>query len=561
MLKSLSIKNVALIREAEIDFSNGLNVLSGETGAGKSVVLEALNFALGQKADKSMICHGEKACSVTCVFDVASNRRVKEILDELEVDCDGEIVIKRTLNLDGKSTIKLNGESFTATMLRKVTSLLVDVHGQSDHFVLLKETNQLTLLDGLGGDKIDEIKEDAAKIIAEIKSIDNDLDGLGGDESSRARRIDYLQFAIAEIEKVDFLQGEEESLLDKKKKLLNLEKISLACSEAYDILSSEGGVTDLLSTAARKLSGISQYGKEYSDLSERIENCLDELTDIAELVSDDTPDEFDQNVVEEIENRLNAISNIKRKYGKSYDDVQNSLRAFKRELDLISDSETKIAKLTAERGSLIEKLESVYLRLSNERKTIANDLSLRLSDKLKELAMNGADFKVEFSKVNGEVLSKKGRDEVTFTFTANKGEPLKPLSKIISGGELSRLMLAIKAVAGGGFGTQTYVFDEIDVGISGEAAEVVARNFAKIAVSRQIVAISHLPQIVAMADVSFMIKKGEEADRTVTRITKLIGDEKMKEVVRLVGGTDQSQAAVTHAKEMISKADRFKELL
>lgn len=558
MLKSLSIKNVALIREAEIDFSNGLNVLSGETGAGKSVVLEALNFALGQKADKSMICHGENVCSVSCVFDVTSNECVKEALDELAVDYDDEIVIKRTLNMDGKSTIKLNGENFTATMLRKVTSLLVDVHGQSDHFVLLKEANQLALLDGLGGDKIDQIKQDATKIIAEIKSIDEDLDGLGGDESSRARRIDYLQFAIDEIEKVDFLQGEEESLSDKKKKLLNLEKISLACSEAYDILSSEGGVTDLLSSAARKLSSISQYGKEYSDLSFRIENCLDELTDIAELVNDGTPDEFDQNAVDEIENRLNAISNIKRKYGKTYEDVQNSLQSFKRELDLISDSETKIAKLTKERALLIEKLESVYLRLSDERKAIAGDLSVRLSDKLKELAMKGADFKVEFSKLDGEVLSKKGRDEVTFTFTANKGEPLKPLSKIISGGELSRLMLAVKAVAGGGFGTQTYVFDEIDVGISGEAAEVVARNFAKIAANRQIVAISHLPQIVAMADVSFMIKKGEEADRTVTRVTKLIGEEKTKEVVRLVGGTYQSQAAVAHAKEMISKADQFK---
>lgn len=561
MLKSLSIKNVALIREAEIDFSNGLNVLSGETGAGKSVVLEALNFALGQKADKSMICHGENACSVSCVFDVTSNIRVKEVLDELEVDYDDEIVIKRTLNLDGKSTIKLNGENFTATMLRKVTSLLVDVHGQSDHFVLLKEANQLTLLDGLGGDKIERIKQDAAEIIAEIKSIDNDLDGLGGDESSRARRIDYLQFAIDEIEKVGFLHGEEESLSDKKKKLLNLEKISLACSEAYDILSSEGGVTDLLSSTARKLSSISQYGKEYSDLSDRIENCLDELTDIAELVNDGTPDEFDQNAVDEIENRLNAISCIKRKYGKTYEDVQNSLQSFKRELDLISDSETKIAKLTEKRGLLIEKLEGVYLRLSNERKTIASDLSLRLSGKLKELAMKGADFQVEFSKLDGEVLSKKGRDEVTFTFTANKGEPLKPLSKIISGGELSRLMLAVKAVAGGGFGTQTYVFDEIDVGISGEAAEVVARNFAQIAQTRQIVAISHLPQIVAMADVSFMIKKGEEADRTVTRITKLIGDDKMKEVVRLVGGTDQSQAAITHANEMIAKADQFKKSL
>lgn len=558
MLKSLSIKNVALIREAEINFEKGLNVLSGETGAGKSVVLEALNFALGQKADKSMICHGENCCSVSCVFDIEGNSKIKGLLDELDVEYDDEIIIKRTLNLDGKSVIKLNGEPFTATMLRRITSLLVDVHGQSDHFILLKESNQLALIDGIGGKTLEGLKEEASVLISKIKAIDEDLESLGGDEGSRARRIDYLEFAVQEIESVNFLEGEDDALLEKKKKLLNLEKISVACSESYDALTSESGVTDILSTVSRKISSLAQYGKEYADLSERIENCLEELTDISELISDSFDEEFNPSALDDIENRLNAISSLKRKYGKSYKDVQISYEGFKRELELITNSEARIKTLSEERIKILSHLEEVYVKITSLRKEVSKDLSLRLSAKLKELAMKGAEFKVEFSRVDGEVLSKNGRDDICFYFTANKGEPLKPLSKIISGGELSRLMLAIKAVSGGDFGANTYVFDEIDVGISGEAGEVVAENFAKIAKDKQIVAISHLPQIIAMADVSFLISKSEVSNRTISTVTRLDCDGKIKEVVRLVGGSVDSEPAKAHAREMILRADNFK---
>lgn len=561
MLKNLTIKNVALIRFTEIEFSKGLNVLSGETGAGKSVVLEALNFALGQKADKSMICHGEKECSVTCSFDIQNNNLVKSSLADLGIEGDDEIIVKRTLNIDGRSSIRLNGESVSATMLRKVTSQLVDVHGQSDHFLLLKEANQLSLLDNLGGEDISKIKNDISNLIGEIKQIDTQLATLGGDETSRARKIDYLQFAINEIEKVNFLPDEEQNLTERKKKLLNLEKIALACSESYDALSGEGGVTDVLSSVARKINYISSFGKEYEKLAERLETCLEEITDIAELINDSCDDNFDPNEIEEIETRLNTLNALKKKYGKSYQDVMDSLNSFKTELDLISDSAEKTEQLLTKRKALILRLESLYEQLTSVRKNIAQTLSKKLSDKLKELAMKGAIFEVEFTLQDGEILSTKGRDNVCFMFTANKGEVLKPLSKIISGGELSRLMLAIKSVTGGNFGAETFIFDEIDVGISGEAAEVVAQNFAQIAVDRQIVAISHLPQIVSMADVGFKIAKAEEGERTITHVTKLDDEGKTFEVLRLVGGNAQSNAALVHAQEMIDKANHYKQSL
>ena len=266
MLNFLSIKNVALIRATEIVFSKGLNVLSGETGAGKSVVLEALNFALGQKANKSMICHGETECTVTCSFDVSKNVAAKAALKECGFDDEDEIIVKRTLNDSGKSTIRLNGEPVTSSCLRKITSLIVDVHGQSDHFLLLKESNQLSLIDTLAQSELELPKTKIRNILRQIEDIDTKLSMLGGNEADRERKIDYLQFAINEIESAELSDGEEEKLLERKKKLLNLEKITTALQESYDFLSGEGGVTDVLSDVSRKIASISQYGNDYEKI-------------------------------------------------------------------------------------------------------------------------------------------------------------------------------------------------------------------------------------------------------------------------------------------------------
>lgn len=558
MLNFLSIKNVALIRATEIVFSKGLNVLSGETGAGKSVVLEALNFALGQKANKSMICHGETECTVTCSFDVSKNVAAKAALKECGFDDEDEIIVKRTLNDSGKSTIRLNGEPVTSSCLRKITSLIVDVHGQSDHFLLLKESNQLSLIDTLAQSELELPKTKIRNILRQIEDIDTKLSMLGGNEADRERKIDYLQFAINEIESAELSDGEEEKLLERKKKLLNLEKITTALQESYDFLSGEGGVTDVLSDVSRKIASISQYGNDYEKISERLEFCLDEISDISALIGEGSEDSYDPEELEEIERRLEIIRSLKKKYGQTYADIISTLNSFRTELDLILKGAEQIEQLNAYRQRNVAELETLYSELTSVRKFVANKLERDLSVKLKELAMKSAVFKVEFTRLDGEVLSVKGRDQVRFLFNANRGEALNPLDMVISGGELSRLMLAIKSITGGNFGAETFIFDEIDVGISGEAAQVVAENFAKIAKDRQIIAISHLPQIVAMADVGFLIYKREEGDRTVTHVKKLDKEGKINEVVRLVGGNLSGNTGFVHAEELINRADAFK---
>lgn len=560
MLKSLKIKNVALIKEAEIEFDAGLNVLSGETGAGKSVVLDSLNFALGQKADKTMITYGQHDCAVTCVFDISNVLSGLDVLDEIGVDYDDEIIVKRTLNIDGKSTIKLNGESVTATMLRKVTSHLVDIHGQSDHFLLLKESNQLAMLDNLSC-KIDSIKEEISQKLALIRDIDSQLDTIGGDEGARERKLDYLRFSIDEINRINLGKAEEEDLLNRKKMLLNAEKIIVNCSESVEALSGEEGVLDRIGDVSRRIGNISGCSVEYENILSRLEAVLEEVSDITAAINDSFDTDYDPAELDEIEARLAEIGNLKKKYGKTYDEIIGNLDRFQSEYNLLLASDELREKLLLSREKELASLDLIYNRLTAERKAVADNLCADLSNKLKELAMPGAEFLIDFTLDEGEVLSTKGRDNVTFMFTANKGEAVKPLSKVISGGELSRLMLAIKAVTGGNFGAETFIFDEIDAGISGEAAMVVAENFAKISLDKQIVAISHLPQIVSFADTGFLIKKTEIEERTVTNVHRLDSQGKVSEVVRLIGGKPNDIVAVTHAKQMINIGDQYKQCL
>ena len=558
MLKSLSIKNVALISNAELEFGSGLNVLSGETGAGKSVVLEAINFALGQKADKSMITNGEDHCSVVCVFSIDGSDSVKKALQELEIDFDDEIVVKRTFCLDGRSSVKLNGETVNATMLRKVTSLMVDVHGQSDHFMLLKESNQLELVDRLGGDGIAAKKAEILACQEEMKAIDKSLSELGGSDEDRAKRLDYIEYCLNEIDGAALAAGEDEKLLSRKKVLINAEKIASAVNEAGEKLSGDGYAVDMATDAERALSSVSQYNDKLSECAERLSALIDELGEISALVKDAVDFDFDENELDEIENRLDVISRLKSKYGKTIDDVLLKRDEFIKEKDLLLGSEENAKKLLEKRAILNEKLSRYCEELTKKRKTVCDELSGKLSLKLKDLGMKNAVFGVEFEK--SDRITSNGNDEVSFVFSANLGEAPKPLSKIISGGELSRLMLAIKTVTGSATVQSTYIFDEIDAGVSGNAAVTVAENFALIAASRQIIAVSHLPQIVAMADVSLLIKKREEGGRTHTEVITLDEEGKTEELVRLIGGL-KSDAALNHAKELIVRAEAFKKTL
>ena len=565
MLKRLVIKNIALIEHVEIDFSKGLNILSGETGSGKSVVIESLNFVLGAKADKSLISHGQDFAFVQAEFDISNNNFVKSLLTEFDLDDDDLIIISRKLSSEGRSDIKVNGVSFTSSMLKKITAHLVDVHGQSEHFYLLKEVNQLSTLDKYCGQNILDIKNEINLKYNEYKNIKSKLDELGGNESSREIRLDILNFQIKEIEEADIKEGEEEELLDLKKKLLNQEKIVNALNTAYYALSSDGGAIDNLQTALHNLSFLSDFNVTYSTIYERLDSLKSEIDDITQDISNEV-DKFDfENLdINTIENRLDVIKKINKKYGPTFNDVITFLENAKNEHDKLSNFSVLSEKLLIEESKVLKVLYSLYKKLSDVRKAGAKEFSDKIKVELNELGMSNADFQIEFNQFPTKEelnVNLNGQDDITFMFTANLGEPLKPLSKIISGGEISRFMLAVKTVTSKLQDVNTFIFDEIDTGISGKIAEVVAEKFAKISIDTQILAITHLPQITAMSDNSYLIYKKEVDNKTKSFVKMLTLNEKVVEVSRIIGGNSEDEISLRHAENLINKANQYKKQL
>jgi DNA repair protein RecN (Recombination protein N) len=561
MLNRLYIKNIALIEEEEIEFTSGLNILSGETGSGKSVILDSLNFVLGAKADKTMIRRGQDYCQVTAVFTVNNNSKITQLFKEEDIDFDDEIIISRKYTLTGSSNIKVNGEPVSVSTLKKITSLLVDVHGQSEHFYLLKESNQLELIDKFANDKISTIKTEIYNLVKELKEVNNSLSSFGGDDKQRAIKLDILNFQIKEIEDASLQDGELEELYDLKNKLNNQERICEALSIVKQALSNEGAGIDAVSVAKGGISQISNISEEYSNLFTRLDALYDEITDIADTVGDliDNSDfnEFDLNRVEE---RLSVIKNLLKKYGPNYEDVTMFLDNALKERDVLENYDVLTEKLTKKQQTLKNTIFSLYQKLSKERKSSAEEFSNNVVNEIRELKMKNAQFSVNFSPLNNDTdcLSTNGIDNIEFLFSANLGEPLKPLSKIISGGEMSRFMLAIKAQTAKYNEVSTFLFDEIDAGISGETASLVGEKFIKLSKDVQLIAISHLPQIVALGDNNLQIEKIETGDKTVTKIHKIDNDLLVNEIIRLIGGDKNDETAVLHAKSLLNNANLIK---
>ncbi len=566
MLKKLHVKNIALIDNAEIEFSEGLNVLSGETGAGKSVILESLNFVLGAKADKTLIRTGENECFVKAEFDVSNNSIIKETYNECDIEFDETLIIQRKFSLDGKSSIKLNGESINVSILKKFTSSLVDVHGQSEHFHLLKNSNQLQLLDKFGAKKIDIIKDDLKQEFSNLKDVKRELEELGGDETQRLLRLDILNYQIQEIERVNLKDGEEEELLSIRQKLLYQKKISDVLSSIKGCLSDESGICDLLSNISKLSNSISDYGEDYSKIAERLNSALSELDDISSEVSAslDGLDLPDYNI-NEIEERLENIKSLKKKYGANFSEITAFSDNAKLEKEKLENFNETAKTLLNESEKLRNLVFSKYEELSKERRITAETLSNNVLEELKELSMAKAQFSINFSdKPTIEECkfdSNNGFDKIDFMFSANNGEPKKPLSAVISGGEMSRFMLSLKAQTSKFSEISTFIFDEIDAGISGLTAKVVAEKLAKISKKNQVIAITHLPQISAMADNNLLIEKNELSDRTTTSVKSLTADEKIIEITRLISGNLNSTSSIEHAKELISNAIQFKNTL
>ena len=566
MLQKLIIENIALIDSAEICFTNGLNVLSGETGAGKSVIIDSLNFVLGAKAGKSLIRSGQTQCSVVAEFDVQKNSAILEVYNEFDIEQDDVLLISRKFNVEGKSSIKINGTPATVSMLRKFTSVLVDVHGQSEHFNLLKTANQLALLDKYGGQEVFDIKQNLITEYNKLKQINDNLQSFGGDESQRLIRLDILNYQINEIAKANLVDDEDEKLLIIKEKLNNQEKILNALKAVNQSISSEGGVEDILSSASKMLSSISDYDGEYSTLFDRLEGVFADLNDISNTANNllDNFDVCEYNPYE-IESRLDLIKALKNKYGDSIAEINNFMNNAILEKEKLENFAEQMLALEKEKTKVCNLIFTLYTQLSAKRKYYAEIFENNIVAELSSLGMKNAQFKILFADTpvfeDCKFNSANGFDEIEFMFSANLGEPLKNLAMVISGGEMSRFMLSIKAQTAKFGDVSTYIFDEIDAGISGNVAKVVAEKFAKISLDTQIIAITHLPQVSAMADNNLLIEKYEDIEKTRTSVNKLSKEDKVYEIIRLVGGDKNSQTAYEHAKDVIEGAMQYKKSL
>lgn len=564
MLHKLTIQNVALIESAEIEFADGFNVLSGETGAGKSVILDSIDFVLGAKADKSLIRYGKSECSVRAEFENVG-KDVSDALEEIGIENDGDVlIVSRKYSAEGKSSLKLNGCAVTASMLRRVSSRLVDIHGQSDHFFLLSESNQLKLLDSVAGQAVNAEKEVLAGFLSSRRRIREEMALIGGDERERSRRADILKYQIDEIQRAGLKEGEEEELTEFRNRGINAERIAEGLSCARELISSDGGSIDAINSARRALNNITRYGNRYGDLSARLDGVLAELSDVASLTEDYCEElDIDGRELERAEARLDEYKSLKKKYGSTLADIQDYYEKANSEYTLLLESGERLLKLNAETEKLNREIFESCLRLSALRKKTAAGFAKRVCEELKTLNIGSARFEIrfnDFSLANAEQADGNGLDKICFAFSANAGEPAKELGKIISGGEMSRFMLAVKAQLSSVGNIGTYLFDEIDAGIGGKTAGVMGEKFVKIAKNVQIIAVTHSARIASFADRQFLIEKREEGGSTKTYLREVECGERVKEIARLIGGSE-SELSLKHAEEMLQNAVLYKNSL
>ncbi|MGN0781534.1 MAG: DNA repair protein RecN [Christensenellales bacterium] len=559
MLKNLFIKNIALIASQNIEFEKGLCVLSGETGAGKSIIVDALSFVLGERADKNLIKYGEETAFVEAAFELESDSRALSALEDMGFDRDTTLILSRSLNRNGKSESRINGRISATGMLKSLTSLLVDIFGQSEHLGLIKPENHLKILDGYAPAFV--LKEKLSSACAEFKELEKELEKYGGSDEQRERLLDILSFQINEIESAGLGEDEEMRLLEQKRKILNFEKISSAVGGAIAALNGEGGVVERIGAASQCFAVVSGLGEAFSSVCDRLDALRYEAEDIVSVVEDMAGgDEYDPKYLDEIEYRLDKIKSLKKKYGATVSEIFEFLKDAQRQYDSLSDSARIIEKLNERKNLLKNEIYDLSLRLSEHRRLAAEKFAAEVVGQLRELGMN-TSFAARFEEapaLQDFVPHSNGFDKMEFMLSANAGEPLKPMSKVASGGEMSRFMLALKNITASIEKIPTMVFDEIDTGISGNVAQMVAKKLAQASRKEQCIVITHLPQIAAMSDAGYLIEKREKDGKTSTTVTRLNAASKTAEISRLIGGAEIGAYGGLHAQEMIDWADEFK---
>ena len=550
MLTSLKIENVAIIESAAIEFGCGLNVLTGETGAGKSIIIDSINAILGERTSKDIIRTGTDCAKVYAVFEDISES-AKEVLCENGIDCEEDVlIVSRIINRDGKNACRINGTPVTVNMIKAVTRELLDIHGQHDNQALLNPIRHCSFIDAFAD--CDALIKNYRESYFKLCDVNKKLSSFKTDESEKERRIDLLKYQIDEIETADITIGEREELTERKNFINNAQKILNSLNSAYNILKCDNGGFDCVSEAVYEVEKAEPYFTALSPVLEQLNNIKYEIDDVAEMLRDKLS-ELDVNEYEldEIESRLDLLYRLSRKYGETEEDILSYLENAREELDNITFSDEKIRLLTLRAEELTAETSDLAGKLTDVRIKTGEKLSSLISQELEFLDMPNVSFVVSRKETE---LSENGADEIEFLISANAGELPKPLAKIASGGELSRIMLAIKNVLADADNIDTMIFDEIDTGVSGRAAQKIAMKLRQVSAGRQVICVTHLAQIAAQGDVHLFISKSVRDGKTYTQVRTLFDENRVEEIARIMGGIEITELQLQSAREMLVNA-------
>ncbi|AGC90544.1 DNA repair protein RecN [Staphylococcus warneri] len=557
MLQTLSIKQFAIIDELEIQFSDGLTVLSGETGSGKSIIIDAIGQLIGMRASSDYVRHGEKKAIIEGIFDIDNSKDAIHVLQDLNIDIDEDfLLVKREIFSSGKSICRINNQTITLQDLRKVMQELLDIHGQHETQSLLKQKYHLQLLDDYAGDQYSDLLSQYHDVFNRYKSKRKELEELESADQALLQRLDLMKFQLEELTEASLKEGEVDQLETDIKRIQNSEKLSLALNNAHMTLTDENAITDRLYELSNFLNEINDIVPDkYVKLKEEVDQFYYTLEDAKhELYDEMTNTEFDEQVLNELESRMNLLNNLKRKYGKDVSELIAYQGKLENEINKIENYEQSTSQLREEINDLYKQVIKVGKSLSAKRRKVARELRDHIVSEIQNLQMKDANLEISFKPLDEPNI--EGIEFVEFLISPNKGEPLKSLNKIASGGELSRIMLALKSIFVKSRGQTAILFDEVDSGVSGQAAQKMAEKMRDIAEYIQVICISHLPQVATMSDHHLLISKHTTEDRTTTQVKELENDDRIDEVARMISGASVTDLTRENAKEMIAQNQR-----
>lgn len=552
MLLEISIKNFAIIEEISLNFEQGMTVLTGETGAGKSIIIDAMNMMLGSRATTDVIRHGAPKAEIEGLFSLENSRALREIFEEQGWELTDELIIRREILQNGRSVSRINGQMVNLSVLKAVGQHLVDIHGQHDQEELMRPQLHIAMLDEFGSADFLNLKSRYQETFDRYRSLRKQVLTLQKNQQEHKARIEMLEFQMAEIESAALKSGEDTALHQERDRLLNHKLIADTLTNAYTMLDNEdfSSLANVRS-AMNDLESIEDYDPAYKELSGSLSETYYVLEDVSKRLEDILDGlDFDGDRLLQVESRLDLINSITRKYGGQVDDVLEYFAQISKEYSLLTGSNLSSEDMDRELKALERELVELAQELSQARHELAAQLEAEIKQELQDLYMEKAHFKVQFTKGK---FNREGNEQVEFYISANPGEDFKPLVKVASGGELSRLMLAIKSAFSRKEGKTSIVFDEVDTGVSGRVAQAIAQKIYKIGSNGQVLAISHLPQVIAIADYQFFIEKISDENSTVSTVRLLTADERVQEVAKMLAGEDVTEAALTQARELLKK--------